>query len=275
MRDFLKDTKDMYECRYGEEICRNFPRYGEFWSKYIGQRRGDFLKHYEIDSSKTGITRFDEKYENMTLAHYGIFVDLATVRVDFDMLLKNSYKTIDEVLAYWNSVRNIYSKIGDSIYKYKVFLGYAKGVLNIGKTVDYTVNSLEKDLESMKNKRDFVTHFTSLPFMHNKLGTIKKIPHIIYGKDNRFLPYSEILKQDTNLWVDVETQIRQDLKEIETKFNECHKTVLDLFEKRNKFSIIDPGPVSMAAVLSPGTSVKRYSEFLSSGSGMSGCSRPM
>ncbi|MCK5450807.1 MAG: hypothetical protein KAI70_03475 [Candidatus Omnitrophica bacterium] len=165
MRDFLKDTKDMYECRYGEEICRDFPRYGEFWSKYIGQRKDNFLKHYEIDSSKTDIARFDEKYENMTLAHYGIFVDLATVRMDFDMLLKNSYKTIDEVLAYWNSVRNIYSKIGDSIYKYKVFLDYAKKVLNIGKAIDSTVNSLEKDLESIKSKRDFVTHFTSFPFI--------------------------------------------------------------------------------------------------------------
>ena len=275
MRDFFQDTKDMYECQYGKEICRTFPRYGEFWSKYIGQRKGHLLKHYEIDSSKTSIARFDVKYENMALAHYGVFVDLANIRIDFDVLSKNSYTTVYDVLVYWNAVRNIYSKMGDCIYKYVVFLDYVKDVLNIGKAMDPTINKLIKDLELIKSKRNFITHFTSLPFQHDNLGVVKKIPHKIEDAKGKPLPYSEILKQDTKLWAGVETQIKQDLKEIETKFNECHKITIDLFKRRKKFNIIDPGSVSTEVPINSGTSIKGYSQFISSSScGASGYCAP-
>lgn len=271
MRDFLKDTKDIYEQRYGKEICADFPRYGEFWSKYIGQRRDNSLRHYEIDSSKTHITKFDEKYENMTLAHYGIFVDLSGIIIDFATLSINSYQTVDEVLAYWNAVRNIYSKMGDSIYKYEVFLDYVKDVLNIGKVNAPMINKLEKDLEPIGEKRNFIVHFTALPFTHDKLKKVKKIPQKIYDGKDKFLPYSEILEQDTSLWVDVESQIQSDLKEIEIKFNSCHGTILGLFEKYKKFNVIDPGPTGTHSVVS----LEGDSEFLSSSSGTSGYARPV
>ncbi len=270
MRDFLKDTKDMYEQRYGKEICADFSKYGEFWSKYIGQRKENSLRHYEIDSSNTHITKFDEKYERMTLAHYGIFVDLGGIIIDFATLSINSYKTVDEVSAYWNAVRNIYSKMGDSIYKYKVFCDCVKDVLNIGKVNAFMINKLEKDLEPIGKKRNFIVHFTALPFTHDKLKKVKRIPQKLYDGKDKFLPYSEILEQDTSLWVDVEIQIQSDFKEIEIKFNECHETILDLFEKHKKFTVIDSGPVKTYS----GVSLEGDSEFLSSSSGTSGYARP-
>lgn len=271
MRDFLKDTKDMYEQRYGKEICTDFPRYGEFWSKYIGQRKDNSLRHYEIDSLKTHIEKFDEKYEKMTLAHYGIFVDLSGVIIDFSTLSVNSYQTIDDVLVYWNTVRNIYSKMGDSTYKYKLFLDCIKAVLNIGKVLGPMINKLAKDLEPIREKRDFIVHFTALPFTHDKLKKVRKIPQKIYDGKDKFLPYSEILEQDTSLWIDVESKIQSDLKEIEIKFNEYHGKIMDLFEKYKRFNVIDPGP----AIAYSGESLKGDSEFLSSSSGTSGYARPV
>jgi hypothetical protein len=271
MRTFLEDTKDIYEQRYGKEICVDFPRYGEFWSKYIGQRKDNFLMHYEIDSSKTSIKEFDRNYERMTIAHYGIFLDLSGVIIDSSMLSVNLYKTIDDVLAYWNTVRNIYSKMGNSIYKYGVFLDHTKDILNIGKLNVSMINKLKKDLESIKEKRDFIVHFSALAFAYDKVKNSKKIPEKIYDDKGRFLPYSEILKQNISTWVDVESQIQSSFKEIETKFNECHGVVLNLFEKYKKFNVIDPG----LAITHLGKNFKGDSEFFSSGSGMSGYARPI
>lgn len=248
MRDFLKHTKDAYEQRYGKIVCQNFEGYAEFWNKYIGQRKDNFLKHYEIDSSKTGINNFDKKYENMTLAHYGIFVDLATIRIDLDIISKNPYRSVDDKLSYWNAVRNIYSKMGDSIYKYQTFLDNVKDVLNIGKITDPIIKRLKKDLQLIKDKRDYMSHFTTIPFAQDKLGEIKKIPRRIYDGTKR-LPYSEILKQDPKYWISVEVQIQHDLEEIETKFNMAHEEVLELFQKHKRFFIIDPGEMSVTSNL--------------------------
>ena len=166
MRDLLTHTQDAYEKRYGAEICKRFQRYKDFWNQYIGQRQNNALKHYEIDRSKTNIKNFDEKYEKMVLSHYGIFVDLAGIRIDLESLSKNHHKTIDEYLSHWNTIRNIYSKMGDSIYKYKSFLGCVKKILDLkDNTIKDIITELEKDLEPIKNKRDYATHFHPLPFV--------------------------------------------------------------------------------------------------------------
>lgn len=268
MRNFLTDTKDVYERIYGKEICINFPMYGEFWSRYIGQRKENPLKHYNIDSSKTGIKNFEEKYGEMTFAHYGIFIDLANCRIELDALSKNEYKTIGDMLAYWNSFSNVVSKMGDSILKYKSFLDRIEKLLGMKRCVGSIKKTLMKKLKTIIEKRDFLIHFATLPYFHDASGKIKKIPKEVHSGD-KLLLYSDLLSQDISSWVDVELQIRHDLDQIEKEFNESHKIAIRLLEKYKKFSIVDPGPADGTSELGSNTNIKANAIFLSSSGAVS------
>ena len=36
MQIFPNDSRDAIEIRYGDEVVKSFPSYGEFWEKFIG-----------------------------------------------------------------------------------------------------------------------------------------------------------------------------------------------------------------------------------------------
>jgi len=271
MRDFLADTNDAYEKRYGKEICVEFPAYGEFWSKYLGYRKDNPLKHYKVDSSTAGIARFDEKYEQMAFAHYGVFLDLSGLIIDIDRLSMNKYTTGQEALEFWNDVRTIYAKMGDTIYKYETFLNYAKDILNIGKVTNSIFKKLITNLEIIKSKRNFIVHFTALPFTHGASDQARKIPRKICDDNGRPLPMGEMLNQSRDEWVAVITQIQVDFKEIKIKFNESHRAVLELFEKNKQFKVIDPGNVEPSNIQSYYGLSSASSDPKSAGMGFSGC----
>lgn len=256
MRDLLKNTADMYEKKYGEEICQplRFARYREFWNKYIGQRKDNPLKHYEIDSSTKHIKEFDDKYEKMVLAHYGIFVDLVGIRIDYELLSNNKYNTPEDIMKYWNTVRNIYTKMGDCLYKYEHFLSYVKDIFNIGKLLEDVLKNINEDMELITHKRNFMVHFTCIPFIDGPTFG-KRLPRRIYDEDKRkFLSYSEIMKQDLKYWIPVQEGIEDDLAELERKLNYYQSGVLKNLDKYKKFKIIDPDSISNTSSLSSASS---------------------
>jgi len=199
----------------------------------------------------------------MVLSHYGIFVDLAGIRIDLESLSKNHHKTIDEYLSHWNTIRNIYSKMGDSIYKYKSFLGCVKKILDLkDNTIKDIITELEKDLEPIKNKRDYATHFHPLPFVLDEDDNMR-FPRRLYD-GNWPLPYSEIRKQDPKYWLKDIEEINSDLEEIERRFSFHHGLILDLFQKNKKFEIIYPESVSNMKEQSSTNSITGSSTFSTS-----------
>lgn len=254
MRNFLQDTQDAYEQKYGREICINFSLYAELWNKYIGQREKNPLKHYEI---KGASKNFEQKYENMCFAHYGIFLDLADIRREIEKLRLNKYNSTEEKLEYWFLVRNIYSKMGDAIYKYFTFIGYVEKILDM-KRIGFKEVAY---LNEIKNKRDFIVHFSGLPFTQDERG-FRKLPKTIYNGKRSF-SISEISLQSESDWVEVEGKILDDLKEVEVAFNNCHKRILELFEKYKKFILIYPPSVEKMGGFSSSAVTTGFSGFSS------------
>jgi hypothetical protein len=82
MKHFPRDTLDPIEQIYAPRILRRFPRYGEFWRRFIGvKNKGDRILPYGLriphSIPNTERREIRRAYEKLTMAHYSLFCHLA------------------------------------------------------------------------------------------------------------------------------------------------------------------------------------------------------
>jgi len=151
MKNFKIDTKDCIELLYARRVLKNFPAYGVFWERFIGNRTVSPLKPYGLRIPKALSTRkklITDTYREITYSHYTLFCQLAGAHFQLEQL-KKSLKYKNPWLkhfCHWESFELFYSHLGNVMNQvYHLWeLFFSLSGLSAGKTT-------RKKLESFIN----------------------------------------------------------------------------------------------------------------------------
>lgn len=238
MKSFPKDTKDSIEKLYGREILRFFPRYGEFWSKFIGVkvRRGLLLPYgLRIPSRMSGNDRHRVRagYEDLSMAHYSLFCHLAGAhfRVQELRALSSPNSSKTSRFRHWEAFESVYLHLGicfnEFSHLWKSFFSmqgsWAPLEAQFGGLGSLPVL---RDLENVRRdicaRRNNITHYARGA---NKVIAGKfYVPSRVRGNPT----WVEELK--TSDWWETRQKAALDLKRTEEAINACHKILITSIE---------------------------------------------
>lgn len=125
-KKFPNDTKDIIEQLYASKILENFPLYGKFWEELIGVRQrkcsGHLLPYglkFTSLHSKGKREEIKRIYEEITMAHYSLFLALAGTHFQIDEMQKilrwKDYKR--RYFNYWEAFEVCYIHLGSTLYQ--------------------------------------------------------------------------------------------------------------------------------------------------------------
>lgn len=123
MSNFINGTKDLVEQLYGAEISKNFPNYGEFWIKFIGDPRKSTPEHYALDFTNVGkgtnIGVINDNYEELCMAHYSLFCHLSGAHFQLELLMEilKLPESKTRSFKYWEAFETGYLHLGSVFYQ--------------------------------------------------------------------------------------------------------------------------------------------------------------
>jgi len=125
-QSFQRDSKDSIEKQYSTIILAKFPRYAEFWQKFIGGKvdpTGRFSTvPYGLSFSKSSLSTIDVKaverdYEELAMAHYTLFCELLGAHDELENL-RLTLKIADpceRLFKHFKTFENLYSHMSNAI----------------------------------------------------------------------------------------------------------------------------------------------------------------
>jgi predicted small secreted protein len=120
MGDFLHDTLDPIERKYGKIIVVNFPNYAIFWNKYVGVRLdGNMIRPYKLIYDRTiGVNEkkvIRNNFNLINMYHYSIFTNLVGSYIQYDDIVASKYmKSVDVMhTRHWDAFETFYIKLGN------------------------------------------------------------------------------------------------------------------------------------------------------------------
>jgi len=177
MQIFPNDSRDAIEIRYGDEVLKSFPSYGEFWEKFIGDNNKypTVLRprdpKFPANFSDNEKMKFREIQQWLSKVSYSIFCNLISTE---EQLVQYS-KTLpipNEYFYFWaiESFECGYFHIGNITYSLKSLWGKVKNSffepINKKQNMNeyLTTNSKEKNWNELRNGepiaiRDDIVHF--------------------------------------------------------------------------------------------------------------------
>lgn len=123
MSDFTKGTKDLVEQLYGEEISKNFPNYGEFWIKFVGDPQKDIPVPYGLDfanaSKGMNVAQINQNYEELCMAHYSLFCHLSGAHFQQELLKETLISPESNMrrFKHWEAFETSYIHLGSVFYQ--------------------------------------------------------------------------------------------------------------------------------------------------------------
>ena len=259
MIEFLKDTKDLLEKKYGNLVLKNYPKYAEIWEEIIGVREvnGQFLP-YEIDFSRCTLTqsnqdKFKRIHEQVCMAVYSQFCHLVGAHYQYSEAKKSMTIKDDseKYFKFWESFDNFYQHIG--VVRFQLFhirnCFNCLGVTNIQKNkedFERYFNTKTNNLgtkwikieEEFTSIRNYIVHFSRIPSIGNE---IFGIPFVIpETKDvqimNKPIWSDSLSKKETH--IDALIQMKKIIKEVEAVLNRINSHFLnDFSDYIKKYSI--------------------------------------
>lgn len=250
--DFTKGTKDLVEQLYGEEIAKNFPNYGEFWVKFIGDPRKDIPVPYGLDFTKspkgTNIAQINQNYEELCMAHYSLFCHLAGAHFQQEVL-RETLKLTDsstKKFKHWEAFETSYLHLGSVFYQMYhvwgiVFIlrGEARKVTNkrgrerVEPSVQKTLAQLleakgQKAINDGKAKidlnitalRDSIVHFS-------RSASSYQNGEFLIPRQNKQVVWS---KQDIKEVYEASGKLQNDIAETEKIINNIHVYLIQQYE---------------------------------------------
>ena len=130
MKNLLIDTRDSVEKKWARTVCKHYPEYSYFWNEFIGVRnslRARRLVWYEYKYPQTWDrnkkSRFTQNIEELFMAHYSLFCNLAGAHFQLKTCLKSLKTTniADRHFKYWESFECCYQHMGNVINYFYFF----------------------------------------------------------------------------------------------------------------------------------------------------------
>jgi hypothetical protein len=118
MKHFPEDTRDPIEQIYARKILRRFPKYGEFWNRFVGIKdRGTYLLPYGLRIPGTISVperkQIRQAYEEICMAHYSLFCHLAGAHFQVDKLrVLSPLSSKWSWLKHWETFESVYLHLG-------------------------------------------------------------------------------------------------------------------------------------------------------------------
>lgn len=263
MSDFTKGTKDVVEQLYGAEITKNFPNYGEFWIRFIGDPKKVIPLPYGLDFTNavkgTNITQVNQNYEELCMAHYSLFCHLSGAHFQQE-ILKEILKLPDssaKKFKHWEAFETSYIHLGSVFYQMYhvwalVFLmrGEVKRKKGRGNR-EYFDPSAKKKLEqllvskgqkaindrkakidlSITALRDSIVHFS-------RSASSYQNGEFLIPRQNKQVVWS---KQDIKEAYEASGKLQNDIAETEKIINDIHVYLIQQYEDfltANKMAVI-------------------------------------
>lgn len=248
MVEFLKDTKDVIEKKFGNLILKNYPKYAEIWEEIIGVReiKGLFLP-YEIDFSNCSLTgtdqnKFSRIHEQLCMAIYSQFCHLVGAHYQFSEAEKSMDLKSDseKYFNFWESFDNFYQHLG--IVRYQLF--HIRDCLNcLGATNIQNSDDFERFFNNKKRRlgsrwanieeeftsiRNFIVHFSRITSMGDD----------VFAIPNSIPATRGITIEDKPIWSDSISKKEMHITAIKQMKN-ILKEVEDLLNSINSYFIYD------------------------------------
>lgn len=235
MRTFPRDTKDSIEKLYGEYILRHFPRYGEFWSKFIGVKvRNGHLLPYGLripcQISNVDRARIRRAYDEICMAHYSMFCHLAGAHFQAQNLRDISSPNSSEAnrFRHWEAFESVYLHLGicfnESSYLWKAFSSMQGLAVRkedafraAGKLAALT--NLGKVRIRITNRRNNITHYArgaNRVFVGKFYVPEHARPNVTW--------YDEL---KTKHWWETRKKAALDLENTEDVIDACHEVLIN------------------------------------------------
>src|SRR5437879_1360558 len=122
MKNLFTDTKDAVEKKWGKTVHKHYPEYSNFWNEFIGVRdsaKARRLIWYKYEYPKAWDrnkkNRFTQNIEELFMAHYSLFCNLAGAHFQLKNCIKslNTTNTTDMHFKYWESFECCYQHMGN------------------------------------------------------------------------------------------------------------------------------------------------------------------
>lgn len=236
----LKDSKDIIEQLYGNDILKYFPNYEIFWLKFIGNPNAKQVEPYKYvfpsDMSLEEKREILGEYERIQMIHYSLFCHLAGAHFQLKEL-----ETIEKIqdfkeryFSHWEhyevgyihlgSVFYLFKSLWNIILKLKKYPGRFRGLKRY--LTSTRKNELGKSLDEVetivKIRRDQAVHYGRIfTFLH-------KGKFYVPLKVHRDMKWSEANKIEE--WIETIVSLREDIIETEKLINDLHQILISEYE---------------------------------------------
>lgn len=244
MMDLFNDSGEIIQRLWAKIICKNYPIYKYFWDEFIGERFvEDRFRHYEIEFPKERNLKDKEKlasqYDDMTIVHYSIFYNFASAHYQIGELKKavaNWLTNKEDDMPYflhWESFNSTYFYLGNIFYLLEKLYSCVLTIVNKKgnrKFEEYlTQNGYYEDYhkleDSIKNIRDYLVHFSKIPFYIIPEEGFK-IPINLRDKKEKWVNAPILLSQNKEDWLFTHFVVERDLKAMEELVNKIDEVFL-------------------------------------------------
>ena len=247
MSDFTKGTKDMVEQLYGAEIEKNFPNYGVFWIRFVGDPQKSTPEAYGLDFSKTtkgtNIGEISQDYEELCMAHYSLFCQLSGAHFQLELLesILKLPESNERSFKHWEAFEVGYFHLGSAFYQMYHLWGLIflrKGVVTRTngffhpspkkKLEEFLQSKGQKPINDRKDRidlsitalRDSIVHFSRLASSYQKGEFLIPI-------QNKQVVWS---KQATDEFYETSGKLQSDITEAEKIINDIHPFLIQEYE---------------------------------------------
>jgi len=247
-QDFPRDSIDLIERKYATIILDRFPRYGEFWSKFIGGKEDPNAPYssasYGLSFSKSPLQPSDialikRNYEEITMAHYTLFLELLAAHDEVNVI-ESTLQIVDpseRLFEHFKAFENLYSHMSNAINQVYHLWALLFEIDHSQKRNERGEFIESQTRTNLKNK---------LPVLAKRLNTVEanidcyrnNYVHFTHGivipiYEGRFLvpmnpPRNQRWSQVATVkeWNETVTRSRNDLRELEIVINDLHEKLI-------------------------------------------------
>ncbi len=232
---FPEDSYDAIERLYGNIVLKDFPKYGEFWERFVGRDINlKSMRWYPIKFPKSfsGKNRreFYRFREEICMAHYSLFCNLAGAYFQLDELKKtiNQCQTEEGLFRHWEHFECFYFHLGACFFQIFHLWEILPRSINLKLEEYLKQEHLTKRWGKFKNfhKR---TSILRNNIMHYSRGAHKQMEGFCYiprmvkkgdVKEEKMELWSRQLKR--KMWERTDSRMKSDFKRSLQVLNQIH-----------------------------------------------------
>lgn len=238
--NFQSDTKDKTEQLYLADVLRNFPKYSDFWNKFIGvkiSKNGALLPYgltFPTGMSLTQKKDLNNSYRKISMYHYSLFCHLAGTHYHLELLKKTPitsskksyfrhFEELELCYIHLGVVQNQFANLWKILFN---FIGIRERYFS-AKMLNYLTPKRKKYL--WNNLQSL--HRNSIRFRNNIVHFSRGASRIAFNKSY----ISEIIKRNINWdnqlnykdWIESSIKIQNDLTDWEIIINKLHDLLIN------------------------------------------------